>query len=237
MLLESSRSADSAALGALERFARDHGIVVERTGRAELDRRARGVSHQGAMALARPLVVTDLDETALGAMPLVLALDEVQDPQNFGAIIRSSVAMGATAVVWPEHRSAPLSPATFRASAGAVEHAVLYRVPALPRALERLRAEGLVVVGLDITATLSIDEVDLNRPVSIVIGSEGKGLRKTVKGCCDVLARLPMPGPIEALNASAAAAVALYEAARQRGVRGRSHAGSGADPDADPDAD
>jgi 23S rRNA (guanosine2251-2'-O)-methyltransferase len=111
----------------------------------------------------------------------VVALDEVQDPQNFGAVIRSAVAMGASAVVWPEHRSAPLSPATFRASAGAVEHARLCRVTALPTALGTLRDRGVTVVGLDMGGDASIDRVDLARPVALVVGAEGKGLRKTVK--------------------------------------------------------
>ena len=98
---------------------------MERPPRAELDRLAQGVRHQGAIALAPALAIRSLAQLELGDRPLLVALDEVQDPQNFGAVIRSAVAMGASAVVWPEHRSAPLSPATFRASAGAVEHARL----------------------------------------------------------------------------------------------------------------
>jgi 23S rRNA (guanosine2251-2'-O)-methyltransferase len=190
---------------------------VERSGRAELDRIARGVRHQGAVAFAPPLQLTSLDDLELGAA-LVVALDEVQDPQNFGAVVRSGVAMGATAIVWPEHRSAPLSPATFRASAGAIEHATLCRVGSLPAALESLRARGVAAVGLDPTAEHLIDRVDLARPVVLVVGAEDKGLRKTVKRSCDVLTRLPMPGPIGSLNASVAVAIALYEAVRQRGA-------------------
>jgi 23S rRNA (guanosine2251-2'-O)-methyltransferase len=127
--------------------------------------------------------------------------------------------MSASAVLWPEHRSAPLSPAMFRASAGAIEHATLCRVTSLPNALGELRERGVFVVGLDMTGPKTIDGTDLSGPVAIVVGAEGKGLRKPVKGACDALARLPMPGPIGSLNASVAVAIALYEAVRQRGAR------------------
>jgi 23S rRNA (guanosine2251-2'-O)-methyltransferase len=206
----------SPQLEALARFAQDHGAHVDRLPRSELDRAARGVHHQGAIAIAPDLTVTALDDLVLDERALVVALDEIQDPQNFGAIVRSSVAMSATAVVWPEHRSAPLSPSTFRASAGAIEHATLCRVSSLPPALENLRERGLFVVGLDLNGTASIDELDLARPVALVVGAEGKGLRKTVKRACDALATLPMPGPIDSLNASVAIAIALYECVRQR---------------------
>lgn len=207
---------DSPQLDALARFAGDRGARVERGSREDLDKIARGVRHQGAIALAPELRLVPLDRVTLGEDALVVALDEVVDPQNFGAVIRSSVAMGASAVVWPEHRSAPLSPATFRASAGAIEHATLCRVSSLPPALESLRARKLAVIGLDMNGDSDLDAVDLARPVVIVVGAEDKGLRKTVKRSCDALARLPMPGPIASLNASVAVAIALYEAVRQR---------------------
>jgi 23S rRNA (guanosine2251-2'-O)-methyltransferase len=220
VIVEAAGREPSPQLDALARFARDHGAQVERSPRAELDRIARGVRHQGAVAFAPPLKLRALDELELDAA-LLVALDEVQDPQNFGAIIRSGVAMGATALVWPEHRSAPLSPATFRASAGAIEHATLCRVTSLAPALQSLRERGLSIVGLDATADLPIDRADLAHPVVIVVGAEDKGLRKTVKRACNSLARLPMPGPIGSLNASVAVAIALYEAVRQRARDGR----------------
>jgi 23S rRNA (guanosine2251-2'-O)-methyltransferase len=219
VLVEVEGREPSPQLEALARFARDHGARVERLARGELDRLARGVRHQGTIAFAPGLPIGSLDDVAVDEHTLVVALDEVQDPQNFGAVIRSAVAMGATAVVWPEHRSAPLSAATFRASAGAVEHATLCRVTSLPPALDDLRARGATVVGLDMTGEQTIDRVDLEGPVVLVVGAEGKGLRKTVKRSCDALASLPMPGPIGSLNASVAVAIALYEVVRQRGAR------------------
>jgi 23S rRNA (guanosine2251-2'-O)-methyltransferase len=219
VVVEAPEGAPAPQLDALARFAQDRGARVERLARPELDRLARGVRHQGAIAFAPELGLVPLSAIEVGERALVIALDEVQDPQNFGAVVRSAVAMGATAVMWPEHRSAPLSPATFRASAGAVEHATLCCVPSLPHALEELRARGATVVGLDMTGEATIDRVALDGPVVLVVGSEGKGLRKTVKRACDALAKLPMPGPIASLNASVAVAIALYEAVRQRSGR------------------
>jgi 23S rRNA (guanosine2251-2'-O)-methyltransferase len=208
----------SPQLDALARYARDQGAKVETASRQDLDRMTHGARHQGAVAMAPELTLRTLEELELGPDALVVALDELQDPQNFGAVLRSAVALGASAVVWPEHSSAPLSAATFRASAGAVEHAVLCRVAGLPGALQTLTSSGLTVIGLDMNGDTPIDEVDLTGPVALVIGAEGKGLRRPVKAACARLVRLPMKGPLGSLNASVAAAIALYEAMRQRRV-------------------
>jgi 23S rRNA (guanosine2251-2'-O)-methyltransferase len=207
---------DSPQLEALARYARDQGARVESATVADLDRITKGARHQGAIAFAPELTLKTLEELDLGPSTLVVALDELQDPQNFGAVLRSAVAMGASAVLWPEHSSAPLSAATFRASAGAVEHATLCRVTSLPSALEKLRDAGLQVLGLDTNGETLIADVDLTGPVALVVGAEGKGLRRGVKAACTRLVKLPMKGPIASLNASVAAAIALYETARQR---------------------
>jgi 23S rRNA (guanosine2251-2'-O)-methyltransferase len=201
-------------LDALERFAQSRGARVARVARGELDRMAQGARHQGAIADAPDLVLvpieTVMDHVRAHTNAVVLALDEIEDPQNFGALIRSAVGLGAAAVVWPEHHSAPLSAATFRASAGAVEHALLCRVSSLPRAIESLREAGATVVGLDATATQSIHDVHAEGSIVVVVGAEGKGLRGPVKKACSSLARLNMRGPIASLNASVAAGIALY---------------------------
>ena len=216
---------------AVARFAQDRGAAVSRVPRGELDRASKGARHQGAIAYAPDLQVVSLDELvaslsgeggpeggpSLGPEHVVVALDEIEDPQNFGAVIRSAVALGATAILWPEHHAAPLSPATFRASAGAVEHARLCRVGSLPSALERLRAAGASVVGLDANAEHDLREVELTTRIAVlVIGAEGKGLRRPVKRACSDLARLPMSGVLDSLNASVAAGIALYELRRPR---------------------
>jgi 23S rRNA (guanosine2251-2'-O)-methyltransferase len=204
-------------LDALARFATDQGAPVERVSRADLDRRAGGGRHQGVIALAPELQLTPPGKLLVGPETLLVALDGVMDPQNFGAVLRSAVALGATGVIWPEHASAPLSPATFRASAGAVEHAVLCRVGSLPAVLADLAARGARTVVLDAQAPRALHEVDLTGPLVIVVGSEDKGARRTVRRAGE-LVRLPMAGPLDSLNASVAAALALYEARRQRTV-------------------
>lgn len=203
---------------AVARFAQDRGATVTRVSRGELDRTARGARHQGAIAYAPELTIIGIDELLkdLAKDAVIVALDEIEDPQNFGAVIRSAVALGATAIVWPEHHAAPLSPATFRASAGAVEHARLCRVSGLPTAIERLTQAGATIVGLDANAEKDIQEVVIEGPVVLVIGAEGKGLRKPIKRACTELARLPMSGAIDSLNASVAAGIALYEFLRRR---------------------
>lgn len=207
-------------IDAVARFAEDRGATVTRVVRGELDRAARGARHQGAIAYAPDFTLASLDDVTelvtSDPTAIVIALDEIEDPQNFGAVIRSAVALGAKAVVWPEHHSAPLSPATFRASAGAVEHALLARVSALPLTLERLREAGATVIGLDANADKAVEDLDVEGPIVLVVGAEGKGLRKTVKRVCTELAKLSMRGPIDSLNASVASGIALYEVVRKR---------------------
>ena len=203
-------------LEGLIRFAEGRGATVELVSRGDLDRRAAGGRHQGAIAIAPELRLVPLESLEIIPTALFVALDGVMDPQNFGAVIRSAVALGATAILWPEHSSAPLSPATFRASAGAIEHAALCRVPALAEALQALAARGVTAVALDAQGTVELRSIDLTGPVVIVIGAEDKGVRRPVRAACQHTARLPMRGPIGSLNASVAGAIALYEVVRQR---------------------
>ncbi|MBX3226916.1 MAG: 23S rRNA (guanosine(2251)-2'-O)-methyltransferase RlmB [Labilithrix sp.] len=203
---------------AVARFATDRGATVVRVPRGELDSRSKGARHQGAIAYAPDLALVELEDLIadLARLRVIVALDEIEDPQNFGAVIRSSVALGAGAIVWPEHHSAPLSPATFRASAGAVEHAKLCRVSSLGSALERLHAAGVRSIGLDANADKVIADVPVDGPLLLVVGAEGKGLRKPIKRACSELARLPMSGAIDSLNASVAAGIALYDLIRRQ---------------------
>ena len=207
-------------IDAVARFAEGRGAAVTRLVRLELDRLAKGARHQGAIAYAPELALVPLEVLLEGFAEnpeaIIVALDEIEDPQNFGAVIRSAVALGATGIVWPEHHTAPLTPATFRASAGAVEHALLCKVSALPRALERLSEAGATVIGLDAHAEQAVEDVELKGPVVLVIGAEGKGLRGPVKRACTQLAKLGMKGPIGSLNASVAAGIALYTVLRRR---------------------
>lgn len=211
-----TRREPAPQLDALARFARDRGIAVEEVSRGQLDRLAEGDRHQGVIVEAPPLRMLSLNDVLEGTT-LTIALDELTDPQNFGAIVRSAVALGAEGVIWPEDKSAPLSAAMARASAGAVEHARLCRVPSLPNALMEIVQRSITVIGLDASAERTLDAFDLTGPVCLVVGSEGKGLRRATRRACTDGAKLPMRGPLASLNASVAAAISLYEVVRQRG--------------------
>jgi 23S rRNA (guanosine2251-2'-O)-methyltransferase len=204
---------DSPRLAALERFARDHGVGrIERVPLPDLERLARGTSHQGVAALAPQLILAPLEACFDDEALLGVALDQVQDPHNFGAVIRCAVALGNATVLWAEHGAAPLSTATFRASAGAVEHAQLVRVPSLHRALAELVEHEVTVVGLDAHADASLLDLDLTAPTVFVVGSEDTGLRGATRRACSQLARLVDLTAIDSLNASVAAALALHTA-------------------------
>ena len=213
VVLETS---EQPRLAAVERFASDHGIHTRRVDRGHLDRLCRGGYHQGAVAVAPALRLVTLEQIEVNASALILVLDGVMDPQNFGAAIRSAVALGATAIVWPEHASAPLSPATFRASAGAIEHAALCRVASLSSALQDLASRGVTSIALDPSAEVELPSVNLCGPVALVIGAEDRGVRHATRKSCTSSARLPMAARIGSLNASVAAALGLYETQRQR---------------------
>lgn len=204
------------ALSGLARFARDQGAVVESVPRSTLDHLSRGTRHQGAAAYAAPLTLHEFVAEDQPENALVVALDELEDPQNFGASIRSAVGFGASCIIFPESHAAPLTPSTFRASAGAVEHAKLCRTSNLLDAIAQAKSAGFSIVGLDANADKVIAASNLRGPIMMVVGAEGKGLRKPVKLACSELVRLPMSGPVASLNASAALAIALYEVTRQR---------------------
>ncbi len=207
---------EQSPLDGLRRFAEARGIAVQRWGRSELDRLTTQQRHQGAVAFAPPLHFTQVADIEATPDALVVALDELEDPQNFGAIVRSSVAMGAKAILFPEHHAAPLTPSTFRASAGAVEHALFCRVGSLPRALEELHAKGFSIVGLDSNGKSYDTGALFLGPTVVVVGAEGKGLRKSVRAACNDLVTFPLLGPVESLNASVAAGIALHEVQAQR---------------------
>jgi 23S rRNA (guanosine2251-2'-O)-methyltransferase len=190
---------------------------------------AQTPAHQGVVALVRPqefLAIEDLYTAgaktggAAGAARLVLALDGVEDPQNLGALLRVADGAGVDGVVLTERRSAPLSPAAVKASAGAAEHLRIARVVNLVRALEDLKRQNLWIIGLDAgpdeRGQTDYDQFDLTSNCVIVLGREGAGLHDLVRRTCDHLLRIPMAGGVSSLNVSAAGAVVLYEAARQR---------------------
>lgn len=177
-------------------------------------------NHQGVVAEAAPYVYAELDEVIAAVRaaehPLVLVLDVLQDPQNLGSLLRTAAAAGAQGVVIPEHRAVGVTPAVVKASAGAIERLKIAQVTNLSRAIDALKEVGIWAVGLDAGAESAYDKADLNRPLALVVGGEGKGLRPLVRQHCDLVVSLPMPGAIESLNAAVAGSIVLYEALRQR---------------------
>jgi 23S rRNA (guanosine2251-2'-O)-methyltransferase len=195
---------------ALARFATDQGIEVKSLGRPELDRISAGGQHQGVLAFAPPLRLHDFSEVLLNPDLLAVALDGVVDPHNFGAVVRSAVGVAGAPILWAESSSAPLSPTTFRASAGAIEHATLCRVRSLTSALMEAQNAGVEILGLAPEATEFLHEVRTRGPVVLVIGSEQKGMGRGVRKACTRLVRLHQTGTVQSLNASVAAGIALH---------------------------
>ena len=172
----------------------------------------QGAVHQGLAVLAEPLADLSIDDVAEHADGVILMLDEVTDPQNVGAILRSAAAFGVKALVMQDRRAPEPFGALAKAAAGALERTPVVRVVNLSRALERLETLGWTSIGLDGGADQTLDEALGPKAVVLVLGSEGEGLRRLVSEHCDGLAKIPMPGLFESLNVSAAAAVALYAA-------------------------
>jgi 23S rRNA (guanosine2251-2'-O)-methyltransferase len=210
-----------AAFAELERLARKTDAKIRSAPRAKLDRLAATDRHQGVVAVVADFRYADLDELleaakASGRPPLLVVLDGVEDPHNLGAIIRSAHALGAHGVVIPKDRAVGVTPAVAKASAGAVERCPVARVTNVAQCIEALKEAGVWSVALAADAEKPLGALDLKGPTALVLGSEGEGLRPLVRKTCDLVANIPMTGDLDSLSVSASAAVALYEAARQR---------------------
>lgn len=212
---------------------REARVRVRQEPREQLTLVAQTPAHQGVVALVQPpefLTIEDLfepDAASTGKARLLLALDGVEDPQNLGALLRVADGAGLDGVILTERRSAPLSASAAKASAGAAEHLRIARVVNLVRALEDLKEHNMWIVGLDERGATDYDHFDLTGNCVLVLGREGAGLHDLVRRTCDHLLRIPMAGGVSSLNVSAAGAVVLFEAARQR--RAADRAGQAAD--------
>ena len=210
-----------AALGHIASTARGKGIVVVECDRRKLDGMSRTHSHQGVIAIAAVreyATVEDILNAARekGEPPLVVVCDELSDPHNLGAVIRTAECAGAHGVIIPKRRSAGLTAVVAKTSAGAVSYLPVARVPNLPALLKELKEAGLWVFGTAADGDTALYDADLKGPAAIVIGSEGSGMGRLVAENCDFKVSIPMRGKLDSLNASAAAAILLYEAVRQR---------------------
>ena len=208
-------------LGHIAAKARAAGTVVVEADRRKLDAMSRTHAHQGVIALAAVRAYASVEEILRSAAdrgepPLIVVCDELSDPHNLGAVIRTAECAGAHGVVIPKRRSAGLTAVVAKTSAGAVAHVPVARVPNLPALLEGLKKQGLWVFGTAADGATRLYDADLKGPAAIVIGSEGEGMGRLVREHCDVLVSIPMRGKLNSLNASAAAAILLYEAVRQR---------------------
>lgn len=228
--LRSGRTVDKVFIAAgeidrgLQRLAaeaREAGAVVVPVDRRKLDAMSFTHAHQGVIALAAAHVYYSIDDILEGAAsrgeaPLIVICDELSDPHNLGAILRSAECAGAHGVIIPKRRSVGLTATVAKASAGAVEYMKVARVTNISAAIAELKQKGVWVFGTAAEGSIPMYQADLSGPAAIVIGSEGDGMSQLVRKNCDVMVNIPMKGRISSLNASAAASILLYEALRQR---------------------
>jgi 23S rRNA (guanosine2251-2'-O)-methyltransferase len=215
----------STRLRELLETAEARGTAIREAGASQLAALAGSAAHQGVALRATGYPFLDLaavmDDAGPATSEPILALDRIVDPHNLGAVLRSALGAGVAAVLIPKDRSAPPTPVVSKISAGALEHIRLIRVTNLVRSLELLKSRGRWVAGLDRHALDTLFGTDLTLPLVLVIGGEGQGLRALVRQTCDLMLSIPQAGPLDSLNASVAAAVALYEIRRQRAAARR----------------
>lgn len=212
-----------ARIKAIRQRAEAQGVTVQTVDEQQLADMAGRDGHQGVCARVAPLPLCDLSEVmgpadSRSAAPFVVLLDNLQDTHNMGAIVRTAYCAGVDGIVIPQDRSAALRPSVSKASAGALEHMPIARVPNLVNAVEQLKKDGLWMVGLEGAAGQSLFGCDLKIPLGLIIGGEAKGLRPLVRRHCDFLVSIPHARVFNSLNASVAAALAIYETYRQRSL-------------------
>ncbi len=228
-LLKSGRSvnkiliAEGSRDGSIQRIfslAKTAGVVVEFTSRDKLDKICGG-RHQGVAAMAAAANYSTLEEIlelaeSKNELPFIILLDELEDPQNFGAILRTAEAVGVHGVIIPKRRSVQLNATVFKTSAGAAEYVKVAQVTNVAQTLKNLRGRDIKIVGSDMSAETDFNRADLSGGIVLIIGSEGKGMRRLTRENCDLLIKIPMVGKINSLNASVAGAVLMYEIFSQR---------------------
>ncbi len=207
-------------LGKLRAMAKQSGAVVKDVSTQKLDQLTSGASHQGIAAVGACAEYVSIDDILdvsekKGTAPFIIICDEIEDPHNLGAIIRTAEAAGADGIIIPKRRSASLNATVYKTSAGAASWLPVARVANLASAIDELKEKGVWIYGTDASGE-SYDGVDLRGSMALVIGSEGFGMGRLIKEKCDFLLRLPMNGKITSLNASVAAGIFMYEAVRQR---------------------
>ena len=202
-------------------LAKEKGIVTKEVDRRKLDEMSQTSSHQGVMAVVTPYKYFGLNDIfnyaeEKGEKPFIIVLDEIEDPHNFGSIIRTAEVCGAHGIIIPKRRNVGATPIVYKTSAGAIEHVKIAKVTNINAAIEEIKERGVWVYGADMEAESYIFDTDLTGAVALVIGSEGRGISKLTKEKCDVLVKIPMVGKITSLNASVAGGIIMYEIMKQK---------------------
>lgn len=202
-------------------LAKEKGIVTKEVDRRKLDEMSQTSSHQGVMAVVTPYKyfgLNDIFEYAKekGEKPFIIILDEIEDPHNFGSIIRTAEVCGAHGIIIPKRRNVGATPIVYKTSAGAIEHVKIAKVTNINATIEEIKERGVWVYGADMEAENYIFDTDFTGAVALVIGSEGRGISKLTKEKCDVLVKIPMVGKITSLNASVAGGIIMYEIMKQK---------------------
>ena len=206
----------------LRDLARENGVTVDVVSRAKLDAAVpEGVRHQGVLAYVAPVAYVAVEEIIAAARergedPLLLLLDGIEDPQNLGALLRTADAAGVHGILLPRRHSVPLTETVARVSAGALEYVPVARIGNIAQTMRALKEQGFWIAGADMAGEEMYDRANLTGALVLVIGSEGRGMSRLTRDLCDFTVRLPMRGKINSLNASAAGAILMYEALRQR---------------------
>ncbi|OCL27854.1 23S rRNA (guanosine(2251)-2'-O)-methyltransferase RlmB [Orenia metallireducens] len=214
-------SAHGGAIDEIYKLAKKRNVRIEKVDNNQLDSMAGSHAHQGVIAVAEEIKYWDIDDLIKYAKkesdePLLILLDELKDPHNFGSILRTVDAAGAQGVIIPNRRSVSFTPVVAKSSAGAIEYVPVAQVTNLSRTIDKLKDAGFWIGGADIDAKQTCYQANLKGALGLVIGSEGSGMRRLVKEKCDFLLRLPMKGHVDSLNASVAAGILIYETVRQR---------------------
>jgi len=213
--------AKGAAIERIKHLAKQNHIPVVEAGKAKFRKLASDTTTQGVIAIVGQKEYSTVDDMIIRARdrredPFLLILDEIEDPQNLGALIRTADCAGVHGVILPRHHAASLTEGTVRSSAGATEHMLIAKVANIAATIDELKGKGFWIIGADPSADRVYTELDYTSPLALVIGNEGRGIRTLVKGKCDFLVRIPLYGKIESLNASVAGALIMYEVVRKR---------------------
>ncbi|MEW9095699.1 MAG: 23S rRNA (guanosine(2251)-2'-O)-methyltransferase RlmB [Clostridiaceae bacterium] len=206
-------------------LAKEKGIIVKEVDRRKLDQISENGNHQGVIAYVTPYKYVEVEDIlnyakAKGESPFIIILDEIEDPHNFGAIIRTAETCGVHGIIIRKRRNVGITPVVYKSSAGAIEYMKIAKVPNINTTIEYLKKEGIWVYGADMDTETYSYEADFSGPAALVIGSEGRGISKLTKEKCDLLVKIPMRGEITSLNASVAGGILMYEILRQRITRG-----------------